>query len=144
MKSPYQRIARSMRVASLPLILLAAGFCSQSAFAGSNGSGAPSGATVAGTSSVPTPGQSAQTGLLLNSSAPVFTNGVTPPNSQYLPGTSVRFTTNTLQYQLSAVNIVYTPGTSQTLQGPGGNLYTINDQGGSFIILTQFLAAIAN
>ena len=143
MKSPYQRIARSMRVASLPLILLAAGFCSQSAFAGGNGSGAPSGATVAGTSSVPTPGQSAQTSLLLNNSGPVFTTGVTPPNSQYLPGSSVRLPTATFQYQLSTVDIVYTPGTSQMFQGPGGNLYTINDQGGSFTILTRFFPYLA-
>ena len=126
MKSSYQRTARLMRIASLPLMLLAAGLCGQSAFAGGNNSGAPSGATVAGATTTPTTSMNGLTSVILSGTSPAQTTTTTTTSTGgTVLTTSMTLPSGSVQSTLQGAGLNLDPGQSHELRGPTGASYTV-------------------
>ena len=142
MKSRKQVIARSMRIAALPLLLIAAGLCGQSVLAGGNSSGQPSGTTVAGSTTTPPAAMSALTGIVM-SGTPVNSTTTTSTSS-----TGVTTTTRTVSMPASALTATFSSvglslpaaGASQTYVGSSGATFTVTNNNGTITIA----GAVAN
>ncbi|MCC7227444.1 MAG: hypothetical protein IT507_12225 [Burkholderiaceae bacterium] len=112
MKSPTPRVARTVRFTALSLLLIAAGIVGQPALAGGNAAGAPSGVTLAGTSSAP-PASVAAMIATLGGPQVTITQGT---NAAGVPTTtrSVVISTNLIANAFSVLGLpLPVPGTSR-------------------------------
>ena len=136
MKSRKQVIARSMRIAALPLLLIAAGLCGQSALAGGNSSGQPSGTTVAGATTTPPPAVSALTAIVMGGSGPAVTTTTTTNTTTGVTTTTrtVSVPATVLGASFSAVGLsLPAPGGASTYVG-AGTTFTVTNNGGVITI----------
>lgn len=132
MKSRKQVIARSMRIAALPLLLIAAGVCGQSALAGGNASGQPSGSTVAGATTTPPPAVSALTAIVMGGSGPAVTTTTTTNTTTGAVTTTrtVSVPATVLSASFAAVGLsLPAPGGVSTFVGAGGTFTVTNNSG---------------
>ena len=132
MKSRKQVIARSMRIAALPLLLIAAGVCGQSALAGGNASGQPSGSTVAGATTTPPPAVSALTAIVMGGSGPAVTTTTTTNTTTGAVTTTrtVSVPATVLSASFAAVGLsLPAPGGVSTCVGAGGTFTVTNNSG---------------
>ena len=139
MKSPTQRVARTVRIAALPLLCIAAGIVGQPALAGGNASGQPSGVTVAGSTTTPTASQSGLLSILL--SVGPFAKTTTTTTSP----TGVTTTTRTVTIPATALTNFFagaglslpSPGSTTTYQGTTGVFTVTNNNGQVTVSLAQ-------
>ena len=132
MKSRKQVIARSMRIAALPLLLIAAGVCGQSALAGGNASGQPSGSTVAGATTTPPPAVSALTAIVMGGAGPTVTTTTTTNTTTGAVTTTrtVSVPATVLSASFAAVGLsLPAPGGVSTFVGAGGTFTVTNNSG---------------
>ena len=132
MNSRKQVIARSMRIAALPLLLIAAGVCGQSALAGGNASGQPSGSTVAGATTTPPPAVSALTAIVMGGSGPAVTTTTTTNTTTGAVTTTrtVSVPATVLSASFAAVGLsLPAPGGVSTFVGAGGTFTVTNNSG---------------
>ena len=127
MKINMQLKSPSLRFVVLPLLVVTAGLCGQSASAGGNGSGQPSGSTLAGTSAVPTATMSGLTSVIMTGSGPtstVTTSPVSGGGTQTI--TTVTLPASTVNSRLGAVGLAYSYDPNVTYRGPSGTTYSFS------------------
>lgn len=127
MKLDLQQKFRLSNAVVLPLLVVAAGLCGQPALAGGNGSGQPSGTTVAGSSTTPTATMSGLTSVIMTGSGPtstVTTSPVSGGGTQTI--TTVTLPASTVNSRLGAVGLAYSYDPNVTYRGPSGTTYSFS------------------
>ena len=139
MKSSSPRVAHTVRIATLPLLFIAAGIIGQPALAGGNASGQPSGVTITGSTTTPPPAQSALTSIIM-SGTPTTTTTTTTTSP-----TGVTTTTRTVTIPAASVAPTFaavglsvpSPGSTTTYQGSAGVFTVTNNNGQVTVSFSQ-------
>ena len=143
MKSSSPRVAQTVRIATLPLLFIAASLIGQPALAGGNASGQPSGVTIAGSTTTPPPAQSALTSIIM-SSGPFSrtTTTTTSPTGATVRTTSVTVSAASIAPTFAGVGLsVPSPGSTTTYQGSAGVFTVTNNNGQVTVSLSQTIGS---
>lgn len=124
MESSIRIKSRSLQVAVLPMLVLVAGLCGQSALAGGNGSGQPSGGTLAGTATIPTATMSGLTSVIMTGIGSTTTVTTTPTSGGGTQTTTtVTVPASSVARVFSNIGVRFDP--SARYQGVSGVTYSV-------------------
>ncbi len=126
MKINMQLKSPSLRFVVLPLLVVTAGLCGQSASAGGNGSGQPSGSTLAGTSAVPTATMSGQTSVIMTGGSTTTTETTPTGGGGTVTTTTVTLSATSVLNTLNSAGLNHDPNSTVQYVGPSGTVYTVS------------------